>query len=89
MPNGVTHILLFFLLHLDISLILVLGVCSGLSGRVRIVYLFSLCIVSLLPSRVTVSVLVWFSNFLKYVYLIRQTVRDLCRSIEGAGYKLT
>jgi hypothetical protein len=57
---------LFF--HLDIILILLLGFYySDLSGRVRTVYLFSLYVVSLLPSRFTASVLVWFYNFLKYL----------------------
>jgi hypothetical protein len=50
--------------HLGIILILVLGFYSGLSGKVRTVYLFSLCVVSLLSSRFTSSALVWFSNFL-------------------------
>jgi hypothetical protein len=49
--------------HLCIILILVLGFYSGLSGKVRTVYLFSLCVVSLLSSRFTASALVWFSNF--------------------------
>jgi hypothetical protein len=31
------------------------------------VYLFSLCVVSLLSDRFTASALVWFSNFLKYL----------------------
>jgi hypothetical protein len=53
--------------HLGIISILVLEFYSGLSGRVRTVYLFSLCVVSLLSSRFTVSALVWFSDFLKYV----------------------
>jgi hypothetical protein len=48
-------------------LILVLGFYSGLSGRVRTVYHFSLCVVSLLSSRFTASALVWFYNFLKYL----------------------
>jgi hypothetical protein len=65
MPSGVTHILLF--VHLGIILILVLRFYSGLSGRVRTVCLFSLCVVSLLSSRFTASALVWFSNFLKYL----------------------
>jgi hypothetical protein len=52
--------------HLGIILILVLGFYSGLSGRVRAVYLFSLCAVSLLSSRIIDSALVWFSNFLKF-----------------------
>jgi hypothetical protein len=46
---------------------LVLGFYSGLSGRVRTVYLFSLCLVSLLSSRFTASALVLFPNFLKYL----------------------
>jgi hypothetical protein len=52
--------------HLGIILIPVLGFYSGLSSRVRTVYLFSLCVVSLLSSRFTASSLAWFSNFLKY-----------------------
>jgi hypothetical protein len=56
-----------FFVHLGIILILALGFYSGLSGRVRAVYLFSLCIVSLLSSRFTASLLVWFSNFLEYL----------------------
>jgi hypothetical protein len=69
MPSGVTHrpIHVFLFVHLGIILILVLGFYSGLSRRVRTVYLFSLCVVSLLSSRVTASVLVWFSNFFKYL----------------------
>jgi hypothetical protein len=38
-----------------------------MSGRVRMVYLFSLCVVSLLSSRFTASALVWLSNYLKYL----------------------
>jgi hypothetical protein len=64
MPSGVTHV--HFFVHLGITLILVLGFYSGLSGRVRTVYLFSLCVVSLF-SRFTASALVWFSSFLKYL----------------------
>jgi hypothetical protein len=48
----------FFLVHLDIILILVLRIYSGLSGRVRTMYLFSLCVVSLLSRRFTDSALV-------------------------------
>jgi hypothetical protein len=55
MPSGVTHIISFFFVHLGIILILVLGFYSGLSCRVRTVYLFSLCVVSLLSSRFTAS----------------------------------
>jgi hypothetical protein len=47
-----------FFVHLGIILILVLGFYSGLSGRVRTAYLFSLCVASLLFSRFTVSALV-------------------------------
>jgi hypothetical protein len=65
MPSGVTHIL--FSVHLGIILIIVLWFYSGLSGRVRMVYLFSLCVVSLLSSRFTACAFVWFSNFLKYL----------------------
>jgi hypothetical protein len=50
-----------------IILILVMAFYSGLSGRVRTLYLLSLCVVSLLSSRFTASALVWFSNFLKYL----------------------
>jgi hypothetical protein len=57
----------FFLVHLGIILILVLGFYSGLSGRVRSVYRFSLCVVSLLSSGFTASTFIWFSNFLKYL----------------------
>jgi hypothetical protein len=41
----------FSYVHLGTILMLVLGFYSGLSGRVRRVYLFSLCVVSLLSSR--------------------------------------
>jgi hypothetical protein len=37
----------FCCVHLGIILIIVVGVYSGLSRRVRKVYLFSLCVVSL------------------------------------------
>jgi hypothetical protein len=47
-------------IHLDIILILVLGFHSGLSSTVKTVYLFSLCVVSLLSSRFTASALVVF-----------------------------
>jgi hypothetical protein len=46
---------------------LVLGFYSGLSGRVRAVYLFSLCVVSVLSIRFNASALAWLYNFLKYV----------------------
>jgi hypothetical protein len=75
MPSGVTHILVFLFVHLGIILILVLGFYSGLSGRVRTVYLFSLCVVSLLSRRFTASALcgfliflsVWYSAFLFHI----------------------
>jgi hypothetical protein len=69
MPSGVTHTLDF--VHLGIILILVLGFYSGLSGWVTVVYLFSLCVVSLLSSRFTASALVWFSNCLNNYKEIR------------------
>jgi hypothetical protein len=52
----------FSFVHLGIILMLVLRCYSGLSGRVRTVHLFSLCVVSLLSSWFTASALVWFSN---------------------------
>jgi hypothetical protein len=58
MSSGITHILVFLFVHLGIILIPVLGFYSGLSGRVRTVYLFSLCAVLLLSSRFTASALV-------------------------------
>jgi hypothetical protein len=58
-----------FFVHLGIILIFVLEFYSGLFGSVRLVYLFSLCVVSLLSSRFTASALVWYSNFLKYLVL--------------------
>jgi hypothetical protein len=57
----------FVLVHLGIILVLVLGFYSGLSGRVRTVYLLNLCVVSVLSSRFTASALVRFYNFLKYL----------------------
>jgi hypothetical protein len=67
MPSGVTHTPPLSFCSLRCHLILVLEFYSGLSGRVRSVYLSSLCVVSLLSSRFTASALVWFSNFLKYL----------------------
>jgi hypothetical protein len=63
MPSDVTHILL--VVHLSIILIPVLGFHSGPSRRVSTVYLFSLCVVSLLSSRFAANALVWFYNLLK------------------------
>jgi hypothetical protein len=60
--------LYLFLVHLCIILILVSGVYIGLSGRVRTVYLFSLCVVSLLSSRFNDSALVWIYIFLSLCY---------------------
>jgi thiamine transporter ThiT len=80
MPSGVTHT---FFIHLGIILILVLGFYSGLSAGVRTVYLFSLCVVSLLSSRFTASALVWFYNFLKYLvfhFFISLSTVFICRS---------
>jgi hypothetical protein len=48
----------FFFCTLMYHLILVLVFHSGLSGRVRAVYLFSLCVAALLSSRFTASALV-------------------------------
>jgi hypothetical protein len=62
MPSGVS-----LFVQLGIILILVLRFYSGLSGRVRTVYLSSLCVVSLLSSRFTASAFVWFPHFLKYL----------------------
>jgi hypothetical protein len=56
---------LSFFVRFNIISILVLGFYSGLSARVRTMYVFSLCVVSPLSSRFTASALVWFSNFLK------------------------
>jgi hypothetical protein len=53
----------FFLL--GIIVILILEFYSGLSGRVRTVYLFSLCVVTLLSSRFATNALVWYFNCLK------------------------
>jgi hypothetical protein len=72
-----------FFVHLGITLILTLEFYSGLSGRVKTVYVFSLCVVSLLSSRFTVSALVWFSNFLKYMvfhFFISLSTVFVCRS---------
>jgi fucose permease len=66
MTSGVKLICSFFV-HLGIILILILGVYSDLSGRVRTVYLVSLCVVSLLSSRFAASALVWAYNFRKYL----------------------
>jgi hypothetical protein len=69
--------------HLGIILILVLGFYSGPSGKVMTVYLFSLCVVSLLSSRFTASAFVWFSNFLKYlIFHFFRRVLD-CESAGG------
>jgi hypothetical protein len=69
--------------YLDIILMFVLGFYSGLSGRVRAVYVFSLDVVSLLSGRFTVSALVWFCNLLKYSvlhFLISLNTVFICRS---------
>jgi hypothetical protein len=66
MPSGVIHILLF--VHLGIILIPVFGFYSGLSGRIRTVYAFSLCVASLLFSRFTASAFV--CGFLIFLSLI-------------------
>jgi hypothetical protein len=58
MPGGVIRILFLLLVHLGIILFLLLGFYSGLSGRVRTVCLFSLCVVSILSSRFTATAFV-------------------------------
>jgi hypothetical protein len=81
MPSGVTHIHFFFV-HLGNILILILGFYTGLSGRVRAVYLFSLCVVARLYSMFTASALVWFSNLLKYLvfnFFISLSTVFICR----------
>jgi hypothetical protein len=45
----------------------VLWFYTGMSSRVRTVYLFSVCVISLFCSRSIVSALLWFSNLLKYL----------------------
>jgi hypothetical protein len=64
-----SHILVY--IHIFFLLLLLLryhfNSCIGVSERVRTLYLFSLCVVSLLSSRFTASALVWFYNFLKYL----------------------
>jgi hypothetical protein len=75
--------------HLGVILILVLGFYSGLSGKVRTVYIFSLSVVSLLSSRFIVSALVWFSNFLKYlVFHWAHSFMELSPSWEAANCEL-
>jgi hypothetical protein len=81
MPSGVTNIL--FLCSLRYNLVLVLEFYSGLSGRVWTVYIFSLCVVSLLSSRFTASAFVWFSNFLKY--LVYHIFISLCAFVDLHG----
>jgi hypothetical protein len=69
--------------HLGSTLIFVMGFYSGLSGRVRTVCLFSLCVVSLLSDMFTASALVWFYHFLKYFVfhlLISLSTAFICRS---------
>jgi hypothetical protein len=65
MRKEVINIPVHSFVHLGITLILVLGHYSGLSGRHRAMYFFSLGVFSLLSSMFTASVLVWFSNFRK------------------------
>jgi hypothetical protein len=77
MASGITHTLFF--VHLGIILILVLGFYSGVSGRVRAVYLFSLCVHSLLSSRFIASALVWFYNVLNYLVFLHSVHPVVCR----------
>jgi hypothetical protein len=72
----------FCFVHLSIVLIIVLGFYLGLSGRDRTVYIFSLCVVSLLSGRFTGGALVMFSNFLKYLvfqFFISLSTVFICR----------
>jgi hypothetical protein len=64
MPSGVTHVLVSFC-SLRYHFNAYMGFYSGLSGRVRTVYLCLLCVVSLLSGRFTAIALLWFSHFLK------------------------
>jgi hypothetical protein len=60
-----------------------IGFYSGLSGRVRTVYLFSLCVVSLLSSRFSAKALAWFSNLLQcfvFHFFISLITVFFCRS---------
>jgi hypothetical protein len=75
---------------------LVLGVYSGLAGRVRTAHFFSRYIVSLLSSRFTASALVWFYNLFKYSVLhffgfgcMRQSIwlRHYATSPKVAGFR--
>jgi hypothetical protein len=68
----------FSFVHLGIILILVLRFYSGLSGRVRTVYPFSLCVVSLLSSRFTASALVVGGLFL-LLPLEAKSIRETLR----------
>jgi hypothetical protein len=60
--------------------------CIGvlvMSGSIMTVYLFSLCIVSLLSSKFTARALVWFSNFFKYLvvhFFISLSTAVICGS---------
>jgi hypothetical protein len=81
--NELFPLAFFFFVHLGIIYILVLRFFSGMSGRVKTVYLFSLCVVSLLSSRFSASSLVWFYNFLKYLVfhsLISLSTVFICKS---------
>jgi hypothetical protein len=83
MPSGLNNILVFLFIHLRTIFIIVLWFYSDLSGRVRSVYLFSLCAVSLLSSGFTASALVWFSDLLKclvFHFFISLSAVFICRS---------
>jgi hypothetical protein len=53
---------MYVCMHVCVYIFMCMYVCVR-SGPT--VYLFSLCVVSLLSSRFTASALVWFSNFLE------------------------
>jgi hypothetical protein len=77
MHSGVNSYARFFFVHLVIIFILLLGFYSDLPRRVRTVYLFNLCVVSLLSSKFALSALVWFPNF---KYLALHCALFICKS---------
>jgi hypothetical protein len=87
-PGHIWTTLYFFFVHVGIILLLVLGFYSGLSGRVRTVYIFSRCVVSLLSSRFTASALVWFSNFFLSIWYSTVLVSGARGSVVGWGTML-
>jgi hypothetical protein len=70
----------FFFCLLGYLLILVLRFYSGLSGSFRTLYLFSLCVVSLLSSRFTACI---------YVYIIYSVVLSFSYVFGGPLFYFT